>query len=179
MVFLMSALSAILLWPGVWYIGCAYAIAAQVFVLICVTMDLDQYIATAARLGTAASVSNTLLSIIVWKSIGNVMYAFLAGIRAAVVTAVSIAMIVASESLHASHSARMEGSMVDSDDDDDSTGATNKVQQARTAPYQAAPEHNAAAEELPEEGSKTAVQRAEELSDAAPLLLRKRRENLY
>ena len=71
-VLVQSALVLLLLTPGVWYIGCAYAIATQAYVLACVMLSVGS-IETAARLNMAAAVANALLSIILWRSISNIM----------------------------------------------------------------------------------------------------------
>jgi len=99
-VFLQSAIVLGLLTPGVWYVGCAYALVTQAYVLACVLLGFDGSIRTAARVNTAAAISNALLSVIIWKSIDNVLDAVMAGIRAAGVCAISVTMVVSSENLH-------------------------------------------------------------------------------
>ena len=88
----------LLLTPGVWYIGCAYAIATQAYVLACVMLSVGS-IETAARLNMAAAVANALLSIILWRSISNIMDVGLAAFRAGIVCAVSLTMVISSQNL--------------------------------------------------------------------------------
>ena len=126
-VLVQSALVLILLTPGVWYIGCAYALATQAYVLACVMLDAGS-IDTAARLNIAAAISNALLSIILWRSITNIMDVGLAAFRAGIVCAVSLTMVISSQNLaynvSSGSSAKEETDALGVDQDTPSKGGT-------------------------------------------------------
>lgn len=90
----------LLMWPGVWYIGCVYAVTAQILLVTSVLLEYTDVIPVAARVSSFAAVANTILAIVEWKSISNVLYLLSAAIHAAVIAAVSVATIVDSEKLH-------------------------------------------------------------------------------
>lgn len=94
-----AAVFIVLVSPGVWYFGCVYALAAQLALVCCVYFEKVDFIVHAARLSIFAAVSNLLLSIVIWKSLDNILYIFSAALRAAVVSAVSVSTIVTSNTL--------------------------------------------------------------------------------
>lgn len=96
--FMQLVVLLVLISPGVWYVGSAYAVVSQTYVLLCVLIPgLPK--STAARLNTAVAIANILLSIMVWHSAVSLGARVGAAYRSAVVCAVGVAMISSSEYL--------------------------------------------------------------------------------
>jgi len=114
--FVQIGIVLLLISPGVWFVGSGYAIAAQMYVLLCIVID-DLPLITAARLNTAVAIGNVLLTVLVWRSTGTLSASVSAAYRCAMVSAVGVAMVVSSESVLrvAEHRRKGEG-------EDDSKG---------------------------------------------------------
>lgn len=95
-----TGLFIVLCIPGIWYLGCVYAVAAQLFLVACILLGQPQIIPIAARISQLAAISNALLSILEWKAVDNVLYMMPAAVHSAVVTAFSVLTIIDSDRLH-------------------------------------------------------------------------------